>query len=418
MRNRTLPSAALVASVLGLLVSPAARAQLPLGGPVLVNVVTTGDQEEPAIAMSDDGAFSVLWSDSSGSDIEVLRSKFASDGTPSSPTVLNQFLAGQQRNASVSINASGEFLAAWTSNDQVTGSGKDLFARRTGAGGLVLTGEFQVNATTAHDTRPPKVARAADGSYVAIWRDANALPAIQARKFAADGTPVTGDFVANPSSSLSDFGEGVAAFPDGSFVIVWTGADSSFHGILARCFDAAGDPLGDPFEVTEEQILDQEFPVVAADSRGGFVVAWQSEFPAVHLDLRRFDANCLPLSGDLPLGDSTGTPVDHLSLDMAADGAFVAAWSAGALDGDGGFAVREFTKAGLPVGGSYLAVLDPAGVQASPGVAIGDRIFAVAWQDQETGSLDDIYVRRFARRVLFDDDFEDGGADYWSAVVP
>ncbi len=169
MRNRTLPSVALVASVLGLPISPAARAQLPLGDPVLVNVVTTGDQEEPAIAMGDDGAFSVLWSDSSGSDIEVLRSKFASDGTPSSPTVLNQFLAGQQRNASVSINASGEFLAAWTSNNQVAGSGKDLFARRTGAGGLVLTGEFQVNASAVYSQTWPGVAPLPDGRFVIVW---------------------------------------------------------------------------------------------------------------------------------------------------------------------------------------------------------------------------------------------------------
>jgi hypothetical protein len=61
-----------------------------------------------------------------------------------------------------------------------------------------------------------------------------------------------------------------------------------------------------------------------------------------------------------------------------------------------------------------------AGLQSESSIGAGDRLFAVAWQDQEgsSGGNDDIYARRFLRRVVFTDDFESADLVYWITSEP
>lgn len=399
------------------LVAGPAAGQLPLGGPVLVNSATqAGDQQGPSVGMADDGRLRVFWSDRTA--VDVAQRGFAADGTPFAASAPNQTDSGE-RNAAGSVNGSNDWIVAWSTDQQPDG-GLDLFARRSSNNGGTLAGEFQVNTTAAVDvTRTSRVSRADDDSYVAIWLDDLAPGDLQFRKFDATGAAVTGELFANPTSDpeIADFE--VAAAPDGSFLIAWQGDAPPNEQIYARCFDANGVALGSQFVVPAEQPSRNLSPRVAVDGLGYYVVAW-IEGGSADLEWRRFDPTCAAQGGDrlAIAGGTAGT--QGPALDMSRDGAMIFTWNSTEIDADQGISVLEVTKSGGVVGGEFLAHDAAAGSQVNADAAIGDRLFAVVWQDQEGTSSadDDIFLRRFVRRVVFTDDFESEDLAYWSVAVP
>jgi len=403
-------------STAALLAGPAAG-QLPIGGPILVNSATqAGDQQGPSVGMADDGRLRVFWSDRSGND--VAQRGFAADGSPFAASAPNQTDNGE-REAFGSVNGSNDWIVAW-GDDQQTGGGLDLFARRSSNNGGTLAGEFQVNETAdANVLTASRLSRADDDSFVAAWIDFLAPGDLQFRKFALNGSAVTGDLLANESSDpeLADFS--IAAAPNGSFLIAWQAGAAFLEQVYARCFDANGVALGPQFIVPADQPTRNFSPLVAVDALGYYVVAWL-EGGSADLEWRRFGPDCLPRGGDrLAIAGGTSGTRDP-ALDMARDGAIVFAWSSKDIDPDEGISVLEMTKSGAIVGGEFLAHEIAAGLQLRAGAAIGDRLFAVVWQDEEgtNSGDDDIFLQRFVRRVVFTDDFENEGTDYWSAVAP
>ncbi len=67
---------------------------------------------------------------------------------------------------------------------------------------------------------------------------------------------------------------------DGDFVVVWDGAGTGDElGIFAQRYDADGALDGMAFRVNSTTTGDQEFPDVASDFAGNFVVVWQGRRP-------------------------------------------------------------------------------------------------------------------------------------------
>lgn len=400
--------------VLSILATASASAQLPLGEPVLVNSATPGgDQQFPSVGMADDGRIRVVWTDRTAND--VLVRSFAADGSPFSAAELSQADLSEF-DVRISVNGSGDWVAAWGTN-QVGDGGLDLFGRRTANNGSTLANESQVNATAAVDVQiPPRVARADDDSYVAAWIDDDSPGELNYRKFGGDGSAATGDLLANETNDPDIAEFDVAAAPDGGFMIVWQGGASPNQQVFGRCFDDAGVPAGAQFVVPAEVAPRNLSPNVAADARGAFTVSWV-EGGSADIEWRRFAPDCAPAGGDrlaIAGGPGGGTNVE---LDVAPDGAIVLTWHSSELDLDGGVSVLELTKSGAAVGGEFLAHDIEAGLQGSPSVGVGSQLIAVVWQDQEgaSGADDDILMQRFRRRVLFTDDFESADLFYWSA---
>ncbi|HVY47369.1 MAG TPA: hypothetical protein VHB21_15880, partial [Minicystis sp.] len=95
-----------------------AQGQAVVGQEVKVNAVTQGLQDQPAIAMLEDGRTIVVWH--SGGDVYFQR--FAADGTPNATdqnAPLNTVLDGDQQHPAVaaSIGAGEFFVVAWETID-------------------------------------------------------------------------------------------------------------------------------------------------------------------------------------------------------------------------------------------------------------------------------------------------------------
>jgi len=125
------------------------------------------------------------------------------------------------------------------------------------------------------------LAMAPDGTFVAAWDNEISAPAgsgarhrISARRFAADGSPLTDPFPIIPESPTSRFD--LAALPNGGVVAVWTdsGRDGDRLGIFGRAFGPGGNPLSaHDFQVNLTTEGDQAFPLLAGRN-GRFVAAW------------------------------------------------------------------------------------------------------------------------------------------------
>ena len=106
---------------------------------------------------------------------------------------------------------------------------------------------------------------------------------------------------------------GVAATPDGGFVVAWeadvSGGDGTDYDVFARRFNASGGAVGTEFQVNTTTSGYQYAPSIAATTDGGFVVAWASyASPGAYRGVfgRRFDGSSAPLGSEFPIHAAAG----------------------------------------------------------------------------------------------------------------
>lgn len=395
--------------------SQVAWGQLPIG--TFATTAGPGDQDSPSIGMRDDGRFTVVWREGpAGNSSKIVGRNYQADGTPFAASDISVTEPAIQTDPRLAMNRNGDRVTTWLS-DQITASQTDLFGRRTTNNGSILHDEVQFNATNAHVVARHRVSVADNDQFVVSWRDDD-TGLLYYRLYDTSGSALTGDSLAHPTA-VSGLDSDVAAFADGSFVVVFANPDGASNGIFGRCFDNTGAPEGVAFPVNEVTTSDQGAPRVATDALGGFVVAWHQS-PST-IEFRRFGPSCTPLGGDLQANTITGGIREDIDIDMAADGAFVLVWASNISDGnDNDTLAREFTKSGEPVGPEFITHNAVDGNSDNPAVAINGGSFIVVWEDQDLSDpIDDTIVgSRYRRRVVFSDDFESGNTAYWSALAP
>ena len=177
----------------------------------------------------------------------------------------------------------------------------------------------------------------------------------------------------------------VAADAVGNFVVVWTNtcAYCAVAGIFGRSMDATGAPAGAEFQVNTYTTNVQGFPAVAADALGNFVVVWASQSDGAQMGVsgRRFDAAAVPLGGEFQVNSFTTS--DQRSPAIATDGSgnFVVVWISYGQDGNGfGVFGQRFSSSGSPLGLEFQVNSFTTAPQFVPSVAAnaaGD--FVVVW---------------------------------------
>src|SRR5438270_672984 len=152
--------------------------------------------------------------------------------------------------------------------------------------------DVQVNTYTTANQAVPAVAADADGDFVVVWQSKGAVAdtagySIQARRYRADGTPRdVSQFQVNTYTTSGQNFPAVAADGAGNFVVVWSsggsaGGDTISTSIQARRFRADGTALdAADFQVNTYTTGTQTYPVVAVSAGGNFVVVWQGSLSA------------------------------------------------------------------------------------------------------------------------------------------
>lgn len=257
-----------------------------LSGEFLVNTYVTGNQNWPSVTALQDGGFFVAWhsQDQDGNGYGIYGQRYNAVGSKFGGEIqVNSYTTSDQTYPRVVTLANGNIVATWMSMGQDAASTYGSYARIFSASGVALTGEIQVNVTTAGTQYYPVVTGLADGSFVIAWYDSSAAVApgsgtdITARRFAADGTAMTGEFRVNLANVTNNqYKPTMAALSDGGFVVAWyTYSGAAFNAIMAQRFDANG-TAGESYTVATfayNNTADNS-PSITALSDGGFAVGW------------------------------------------------------------------------------------------------------------------------------------------------
>jgi hypothetical protein len=364
-----------------------------------VNTTTAGQQQAGAAGAAGDGKFLVLWA---GPD-PMFRA-FDSNGSGGAEMAAATSGTGPLSLPRIASSGSGTFVAVWQG---VEASSRTIFGRLFDAAGPVGD-QFAVNTATTTQARKPSVAMNASGEFVVAWSGYSdgSEYGITAQRFDATGAKVGGEFAVNTYTTASQTDPSVAMDGSGNFVVVWSsyGEDKSKMGIFGRRFDHAGAASGGEFQINVFTGEGQYSPRVAADPAGDFVVVWDTccvDGSAYGVVGRRFDPSGNPTTAEFRV--NTYTFADQTFPDVAMDsqGSFTVAWQSerqddpGSASGWGVFA-RQFTKSGRPAGSEFAVNTYTTNDQMRPSVALDDRgDLVIAWQSNgQDGSGYGVFARR------------------------
>jgi subtilisin-like proprotein convertase family protein len=395
----------------------------------------------------------------------------------------------EESTRSLAMDRDGDFAVAWTSYGQdhagdPIGAGVyvRVFDRKNQP---LFANDRRVNTFTAGDQRNASVAMDADGDFVVVWesegQDADGSWGIYGQRFDATGFPLGSEFRVHSNTTNDQLNPAVAMDLEGNFVVVWATKGQSYsfgNDVHAQRFDYLGQKLGSEFRVNQTTIPGTNLlpgsielnPTIAMDIAGNFVVAWDQVIVQVNgsatdevVVARLFDAQGIPNAitpNEFPVNDGTafvgdpqhtpvpasgGNPTEHQARNpqaaMDESGNFIIAWEAfedndvDPLQGADSYGVyfRRFNADGTPemavdhqanlvITTATLTVPDPvinsdkfAFGQVNPSVAMdADGDYSLVWngngavphpldpdtQDVTNADLDGVWIRSFHAQDL------------------
>ena len=252
-----------------------------LGAEFRVNTYTTGYQGTPAVAAAAGGAFVVAWAGGNSTTQTVAGQRFDAAGNRLGGEFLVSAQTGGLLNQpAVAVTADGGFVVVWSGYGSGDNNSTGIFGRRYDASGDTLGAQFLVNATTAGRQFGPSITTLGDdGDFVVSWwGNDDSYYGIFAQRFDAAGEP-TGNELKIDTFDGNQSVASVSAARRG-FMVVWNAdfQDGDGGAVIGRRIGASGEPRGGEFRVntytTYNQTLTRRTSAIAGDGRGNFVVTW------------------------------------------------------------------------------------------------------------------------------------------------
>jgi len=246
----------------------------------MVHAAASGDQAQPSVAINQTGAWVVAWSDDSdGNGVHQIKAKrFNANGQAVfSQITVNQDAFGDQQDPKVALADDGEFVVVWrdTANNQ-----NHIEARRFNAAGDPLSSDILVSGTSPEARNPAVSMNQQTGDFLTVWEDdanQNQIYEVKMRGFSSGGAERIPLTTVNTNSAGQQVNPAVAVNNSGDFVVVWQDDvdNNGSYNIRGRGFNAAGVQTVTERTVNQYLTGDQKFPVVATNRDGSFVVAWE-----------------------------------------------------------------------------------------------------------------------------------------------
>jgi Ca2+-binding RTX toxin-like protein len=175
-----------------------------IGDEFRVNSATTGEQRSPSVAMDESGDFVIVWHDNpSGvaASAEVYGRRYTSnfvDAVLPPLTLISPFLVtsgtttGAQRNAAVAMDADGDFVVTWESNEF---GNYEVYRKSFTELGVAVGPESVVNTFITGDQTNSAVSMDAAGDFVVVWTSAaqplqdNSLEGVYSQRYHENRPP-------------------------------------------------------------------------------------------------------------------------------------------------------------------------------------------------------------------------------------
>jgi hypothetical protein len=235
------------------------------------------------------------------------------------------------------------------------------------------------------------------------WRGLLIVVALMSVPRAArpQGDPLGPEFRVNTYTTSAQSLSSVASDSSGNFVVVWTSftQDGSNRGVFAQRYASSGLPLGPEFRVNTYTTSFQDFPSVASDSSGNFVVAWRSSAQNGGVFAQRYASSGLPLGPEFRVNTYTPSSQGYPSVASDSSGNFVVVWQSFAPPPGPGAAVfgQRYASSGSPLGPEFRVNTFNTGYQGLPSLASDSSgTFVVAWMSfSQDGSYFGVFGQRY-----------------------
>ncbi len=253
----------------------------PLANEFRANSYTTGFQLNPSVAVDNVGNFVITWQSQAqdGNSYGVYAQRYNSSGVSQGIEFrVNTVTSGNQSNPYVSMSNSGNFVIAWSGAGSTDTYG--VYAKRYNSSGTLQGQEFLVNTNTTDIQTNPAIATDSSGNFVITWYGRNNLDpiGITAQRFNSSGVSQGSEIVVNTKTTGNQIVPSISMDSLGDFVISWHGSygDADGDSVSIQRFNNKG--IAQRFETLSNtyQTSNQQFSSVAMDSIGNFVVTWHS----------------------------------------------------------------------------------------------------------------------------------------------
>jgi hypothetical protein len=384
-----------------------------------VNTHTTGDQKNTDIAADPLGGFVVVWSSygQDGSSNGVFAQRFDPNSSPiGEESQINVASSGNQTEPAVAMDAAAGFVVTWQGPGTLEQDREDIFARRFDPNREPLGDDFLVNSLTVDRQRYPSVALNNDGTFVIVWESVNfgaeGDKAICGQLYDSNGVMSGPQFVVDAEPSVCRYPD-VAADANGNFAVVWLD-DASTNSIMGRSFDPNGLPRAGNFKVNTVAFRSVTRPSIAMDSGGYFVVTWDGDPDLAKLDdihARVYEPNGDALGDQLLVNTTLEGPQGHPQVAMTETAEFVIVWES-RVDpnvNERDIFSQRFNNFGEPLGSEFQVNTYAEDDQRYPAVALADDdSFVTAWQSYaQDSSRYGIFAE--TGRIIGSADFNDDG---------
>ena len=165
------------------------------------------------------------------------------------------------------MDHSGDFAVVWTSygqDDPNDPLGAGVYVRLFDRNNIPLTADILVNTTVVGDQKNATVAMDADGDFVVVWeadepQSGTLQPGdvvfrdIYAQRFNSMGKKVGDQFRVNTNYTNDQWDPAVAMDSLGNFVVVWATAGQSlsyFNDVHGQIYNSNGQKVGSEFRST------------------------------------------------------------------------------------------------------------------------------------------------------------------------
>ncbi|MBZ0270775.1 hypothetical protein K8I61_01970 [bacterium] len=329
------------------------------------------DHHDAMVTMRSDGKFAVLWDrltidwENPAADRERIVSVryFESDGSPATDSIVVDTPAPPKFISSAIGSNDDIVVLAWTDGDE--GDPKQgVYVRLYDWNGQALGERFAVFAQEGVVARFGSLSVNGDGYFLIEHTIEGQTD--KYHLFNSGGDPFGEPFtLETPGVVGMDSQRG--------FVVAWNDGEGSNYDVYARRYDANHAPVDESVRVSETSNVFPASPVLVVWPAGEFAIAWQTADNPEAANIRVFDMDGNPRTGEFSLSAS-GDQIDRFpSLDSALDGRFAAAWLRGALRDDVRF--RRFETDATPSGDDISVFsFEPATSPklGFPSVAMGD----------------------------------------------
>ena len=378
------------------------------GGETRVNTVTANtqyarDDAGRGVAMDGNGNYVIafLSDGQDGDQFGVYAQRFDRLGNAIGGNFLvNSTTANNQEAASVTMNASGQFVIVWRSNQS---GNYDIYGQRYDASGASLGAEFRVNTTTAGDQNHADVAIAADGSFIVTWDLGGASARVMMQRFDVTGATIGGEVQVSQGASGSQDTAMISIAADGRFAVVWESSQNGTDDVFARRYSADGTALGNEFQVNTTSTGTQNFAAIAMDARGRLAVTWESsQSGSLDVYLRVYDGAGMSLSGEVLVNQTTTNTQSQSRVAVDGRGNIAVTWTSNNQDGSQhGVYARRFSGAGIAVGNEFRVNTTTATEQWYSSIAVAaDGRLVISWDGQGPGDSTGVFTQRYAPALV------------------